>query len=67
MGAVLAAPRKRVPGPAPKRPMTCDACGKPAVAVAPGTDEERCTVALLRRGIPDRSWCLAHWPARGPS
>jgi hypothetical protein len=45
----------------------CDTCPAPAIAVSPGSEPERCAVALLARGQPVRCYCAAHWPALHPA
>jgi hypothetical protein len=47
--------------------MTCDTCGAPAIAIAPGSEPIRCAVALLSRGVPVRCYCARHWPALHPA
>lgn len=38
-------------------------CGSDDVlAVLPGDEGEGCDLFLLRREVPLRAWCSAHWP-----
>ncbi len=38
----------------------CTTCGAPAVSVRPGTEALVCAGITVRRGEPDKAWCMTH-------
>lgn len=48
------------------RPLICDYCGSPAVALLPGTDDVTTELlgqkVVLKRGVSPSLWCMEHWP-----
>jgi hypothetical protein len=49
-------------------PLKCSGCGAIGViAVKPCSEDEHGAGILLRRGTPDRAWCLACWPVLRPA